>query len=235
MATTTNKQRMLNQVLAQVRKAPEAPAPRGVLEEVIFAICRDGATTEQAETAFQKLKGAFFDWNEVRVSSYREIEDALDLLPGAEEKAHRILLFLQEVFEIHVCFDLDKLLKEGLKQAVKKLLRFKAASDFVCAWVSQRSLAGHAIPLDAPALRCGQRLGLIEDSFADVESVRASLEHHVPKTKGWGFTEALSLLANEHCEENPRCDSCPLTRDCPTSGALATAGTPVATSRRKPK
>ncbi len=230
MATTTNKQRLLNQVLAQARKGSEASEERSVLEQVILGICREGATTPEAESAFQNLKARFFDWNEIRVSSYREVEEALEPLLDAEPKAHRIIFFLQEVFEIHVSFDLDKLQKEGLKQAVKKLSRFKTANDFVCAWVAQQSLGGHAIPIDAPSLRCVQRLGLIDEDRDDLESVRASLEHQIPKAKGVQFTEAISLIAGDFCDEQPRCTECPLTRDCPSAQSL-----PMETPRRKPK
>jgi len=233
MATTTNKQRLLTQVLAQARKGTDASEERPVLEQVVLGLCRDGATTPEAEAALANLKARFFDWNEIRVSSYREVEEALEPLPDAEAKAHRILLFLQEVFEIHVSFDLEKLRKEGLKQAVKKLSRFKAADDFVCAWVSQRSLGGHALPLDAPSLRCGQRLGLIDEGRDDLEAVRTSLEHHVPKAKGLQFIEGLSLVACTFCDEQPRCGECPLSRECPAAGTFAVE-TP-APARRKPK
>jgi endonuclease-3 len=232
MATMTNKQRLLNQVLAQARKAPEAPE-RGVLEQFIFGLCRQGATSEQAEAAFRNLKSRFFDWNEIRVSSYREVEEALEPLPGAEAKAHRIILFLQEVFDSHFSFDLDKLQKEGLKQAIKKLSRFKAADDFVCAWVTQRSLGGHAIPVDSPSLRCAQRLGLVEETRDNLEVVRSSLEHQVAKAKGVQFTEALSLVACEFCHEEPNCSQCPLARECPS--ARTPPEEPQTTSRRKPK
>lgn len=233
MATMTNKQRLLNQVLAQAGKSTDAGPERGVLEQFIFGVCRQGTTTAQAGTAFDNLKARFFDWNEVRVSSYREVEEALEPLPDAEAKAHRIILFLQEVFELHYSFDLDKLQKEGLKQALKKLSRFKAADDFVCAWVSQRTLGGHSIPIDEPALRCAQRLGLVEENRGDLEEVRGSLEHQVIKAKGVPFTEALSLVACSYCHEEPACGRCPLARECPAAVMPPEEAPP--SSRRKPK
>jgi endonuclease III len=223
MATMTNKQRLLNQVLAQAGKSFAAGPERGVLEQFIFGVCRQGATTDQAASAFDNLKARFFDWNEVRVSSYREVEEAMEPLPDAEAKAHRIILFLQEVFELHYSFDLDKLQKEGLK----------AADDFICAWVSQRTLAGHAIPIDEPSLRCAQRLGLVEEDRADLEAIRGSLEHQVPKARGVQFTEALSTVACEFCHEEPSCGQCPLARECPSARMPPEESPP--SNRRKPK
>jgi endonuclease-3 len=233
MATTTNKQKLLHQVMTQARKCSENGPERNVLEQFIFGLCRQSATTEQAEAAFARLKSRFFDWNEIRVSSYREVEEALEPLACAEAKAHRIILFLQEVFEQTFSFDLDKLQKDGLKKAIQRLARFKAADDYVCSWVAQRSLAGHALPVDTPTLRCAQRLGLIEESLTNLEAVRSSLEHQVAKAKGVQFTEALSLVACEFCHEEPRCADCPLARECPSARSHPEETSPSA--RRKPK
>ena len=100
------------------------------------------------------MRQAFFDWNEVRVSTVPEVADALEGLPDAGAKAQRIVNFLQEVFEERYSFDLSDISKKGLKQAAKQLARYKGgATDFVVAWVTQRALGGHAVPLDAPTLR----------------------------------------------------------------------------------
>src|SRR5262249_52992187 len=100
MPTATNKQRLLNQVLGcAAKKANGSPEARPVLEQFVYGICREGATAEQAERAFQSLHERFFDWNEVRVSSTRELEEALAGLPDSEARAQRLVAFLQEVFE----------------------------------------------------------------------------------------------------------------------------------------
>src|SRR5207302_10115572 len=103
-----------------------------------------------------------FDWNEVRVSSLHELGDAFEGLSDAEERAQRLVAFLQEVFETTFSFNLDDLLKKGLKQAAKQLSRYQAHNEYIGSWVMQRSLGGHAIPVDAPTLRCALRLGLVE-------------------------------------------------------------------------
>ena len=77
------------------------------------------------------------------------------------------------MFETEFSFDLDKqLLKKGLKLAAKQLASYQAANDYIGAWVMQRSLGGHAIPLDAPTLRCGRRLGLLDGNHDDAERPR---------------------------------------------------------------
>jgi endonuclease III len=219
MATTINKQRLLTHLFNAARKAAEAgqeSEPRPVLDEFIYALCREGVSREQAERAFRNLAERFFDWNEVRVSSHRELEEALAGLPDAAARAERLSSFLHEVFETEFSFDLDKqLLKKGLKLAAKQLAGYQASDDYVCAWVVQRSLGGHAIPLDAPTLRCARRLGLVEGNQEDLEAARATLEHLVPKAKGAQFTEVVACLADKYCwEEEPHCSACPMAGDC---------------------
>jgi endonuclease-3 len=219
MATTVNKQKLLNQLLGVVKKgAADEPEAKGVLEQLIFGLCRENATLDQAEQVYQNLRTRFFDWNEIRVSSVREVEEAFEDTPEAEAKAQRLISFLQEVFELTYSFDLDKLQKEGLKQAARKLARYQATDDYVCAWVIQRSLGGHAIPLDPAMLRCSRRLGLLDGNRDDLESARSSLEHLVPKAKGPQFTDALSVIAVEYCtEDEPDCAHCPMCTECPNA------------------
>src|SRR5262249_3333645 len=142
--------------------------------QFIYGICREGATAEEADKAFRNLSRRFFDWNEVRVSSIRELEEAFAGMPDSELRAQRLVSFLQEVFETTFSFDLEGLHKKGLKQAAKQLSRYQAANDYVGAWVIQQALGGHAIPLDEPTLRTVKRLGLVDED--DAETVRASLE-----------------------------------------------------------
>ena len=131
---------------------------------------------------------------------------------------------------------MDKLQKEGLKQAAKKLSRYQAANDYIVSWVVQRSLGGHAIPVDAPTLRCTTRLGLIENE-QDEADARATLEHLIPKAKGALFTEGISMIADEYCsEEQPQCSSCPLSADCSHAQEMGVDGVAAARSHRaKPR
>src|SRR6516165_2038859 len=199
MATAINKQRVLNQIFTSVKKRydPEEPEARPVLEQFLYAICREGAPREQADRAFKNLQERFFDWNELRVSSVREVEEALEEMPEAEDRANRLISFLQEVFETTYSFDLESLHKKGLKQAAKQLSRYQAANDYAVAWVIQFSLGGHAIPLDAPMLSVLRRLGLLDDNENNPEALRVSLEHLVPKSRGALFVELVTALAHD--------------------------------------
>ncbi|MBA4188505.1 MAG: endonuclease [Planctomycetaceae bacterium] len=222
MPAITNKQQLLTQSQTALKKRfplPEADEaePRPLLEELIYAICREASTSADADAGYARLRKTFVDWNEVRVSTVQEVGDVLRPLSGSGSRAKRIIGLLQEVFEDKYSFDLSELDKKGLKDTARKLRFYKeGVNDYAVAWVIQRTLGGHAIPLDEPTLRVLRRLGVIEDFDPDnLEAVRGSIEHVIPKTRGSEFTDLMSVLAKELCtEHDPNCPNCPLKSDC---------------------
>ncbi len=219
MSAATNKQRLLTLLFNALKKRyePSEPEARPVLEQLLYSVCREGTTRERADRAFIQLRQRFYDWNEIRVSSPREIEASITDLPSPEVRAQRLLSLLQEVFETTFSFDLESLHKKGLKQAAKQMARYQAANDYSVAWVLQNSLDGHSVPLDEPTLRILRRLGFINADQDDPEVIRVSLEHLIPKARAPLFGELLSALAEELClEDEPNCGDCPLAAECPT-------------------
>src|SRR2546429_6779700 len=117
MAIMTNKQRVLTQLFAALKKSHDIAEPesRPVLEQLLYGISREITSRKLADQAYQNLRAQFYDWNEIRVSSVHEVEEALADLPGAEQRAERVLSLLQEVFEATFSFDLESMHKKGLK------------------------------------------------------------------------------------------------------------------------
>lgn len=233
-ATNTSKQRIVAQIFATLAKGKQpVHEARPVLEDFVYGLCREGTTRELADRAYRNLQEKFFDWNEVRVSSVRELAEVMAGLPHPEGRAQRVIDFLQEVFETTFSFDLEPLQKKGVKLAAKQLSRYQAANDYAVSLVVQNSLGGHAIPLDEPSMRALRRLGLLDGDAADMEALRASIEHQVPKARAALFNDLLSILADDHCHENePRCGACPLAKDCPTGQDYRA---PATASSRKPR
>lgn len=233
-ATTVNKQKVVSVLFSKGKKlAGGEPQSLSVTEQVIYSICREGATPEQADKAYKALTNNFFDWNEVRVSAIRELEECFDGMTRRVDRALRITQFLQELFETTYSFEMEFLHKKGVKQASKHLSRYQAANDYLGAWVTQRSLGGHAIPVDPPTLRVCKRTGLVDEDQKEVLEIRNSLEHLVPKSKGTEFTDVISMIGVEYCHESqPQCKSCPLSSEC-----RFTQSAPKAASKKaaKPK
>lgn len=230
MATTSNKQATLTHIVTALKDRYDpatAPVggPRKIYEELLYAVCRENASRELADPAFETLSARFVDWNELRVSSEREVADALGMLPDAADRAKRLISLVQEIFDTDFTFDLQPLEKKGLKQAERQLLRYKDVNRFRASWVVQQALGGHAVPVDDNTRRVLERVGVLSTEPEEEETGGPGLEHHVPKAKGPAFTECLSLLALELChEESPQCGECPVNGECPHGQAVLAAG-----------
>jgi endonuclease III len=220
---TQSKAQPLNEIHTLLKKRYKPKADRGndrlpVLEAVIYGLCHEGTTREQANQALSRFKDDFFDWNEVRVSTIEEVQGALAGLPEPEGRAQRIRRFLRQLFERTYGFTLETLAKKTLKDAVKSLQEFEALeSDYVLATVIQQSLGGHAIPVDDPARRALGRLGIAE-ADSDNAALRVTLERAIPKNRGMEFLDLIEELAQATCVEGiPDCPHCELRKICPTA------------------
>ena len=218
-----SKAQILNDIHTLLKKRykpkPERSSNRlTVLEAVIYGICHDGSTREQANQALSRFKDGFFDWNEVRVSSVTEIQDALAGFSDAENRAYRIRRFLRQLFEKTYAFNLEPLAKKPLKESLKVLGEYEAfSSDYVEATVVSLSLGGHAIPTDGPAIRALSRLGIIDPEM-ETPAVRSLLERAVPKNRGAEFRDLIEDLAHDTCVDPiPDCPRCELRKICPTA------------------
>ncbi|MFO0953511.1 MAG: endonuclease [Isosphaeraceae bacterium] len=217
-----SKAQFLNEIHTLLKKRykpkPERASRLSVLEAVVYAICHEGSTREQANQALSRFKDGFFDWNEVRVSTIEEVQGALAGLPDPEPRAQRIRRFLRQLFEKTYGFTLEALAKKPLKESLKSLSEYEAfSSDYVEATVVQQSLGGHALPVDEPARRALVRLGVAEPEM-ELPAVRSLLERAVPKNRGVEFADLLEDLAHDTCVEGPPdCPRCELRKVCPTA------------------
>ena len=163
---TQSKSQFLTDVHAQLKRRykpkPDRSAGRlSVLEAVVYGICHEDATREQANQALSRFKDQFFDWNEVRVSPIAEVQETLADIPDPQGRAERIRRFLRQLFSKTYGFSLEPLTKKPLKEALKVLHAYEAfSSDYVTATVIQQALGGHAIPIDSATRRALERLGI---------------------------------------------------------------------------
>lgn len=217
-----SKAQFLNTVHTLLKKRYKPKSEPGaarltVLEAVVYGICHEGTTREQANQTLSRFKDDFFDWNEVRVSSLDEIQGALAGLPDPEPRAAKIRRYLRQLFEKTYAFNLEALTKKPLKESLKTLGEYEAfSSDYVEATVVHQALGGHAIPVDAPARRALQRLGVAEPEV-ETPALRSLLERAVPKNRGAEFLDLIEDLAYDTCVEGvPDCPRCELRKICPT-------------------
>jgi len=178
--------------------APVSPdAKRTVLEHLLFASCLENAHYAVAEEAFAALVHTFYDWNEVRVSSVRELSEVMANLPDPAAAAHRVKRILQSVFEATYSFDVEEVRKQNLGPAVERLEKIEGTTRFSVAYVVQSALGGHSIPLDAGTLGALRTVDLIAEEDASA-GVVPGLERAIPKNSGIEFGSLLHQLGADY-------------------------------------
>ncbi len=185
MAATTRAARITKLVSALKKQfKPVAPVEeRTLLENLLFACLLENSLHDAAETAFQRLNTDYFDWNEVRVSTRRELAGELKELNDPDDAADRIKRTLQSTFEAVYTFDLELLKKQNLGQTIKQFQSFKGVSPFVIAYATQTSLGGHSIPINDGLFTAFIALEIITEAEAK-SGTAPGLERTIPKSKG---------------------------------------------------
>jgi endonuclease III len=190
---TPNRPAIINRTLKVLRKhfkPSSPPKDRSLFEHLLFACLVEDSPPESAEQVFATLKNDYFGWNEVRVSTIRELTDALKPLVNPAESAGRLKQTLHSVFESVYEFDIETMKKQNIGAAAKTLHKYNGTTPFAVAYVTQHALGGHAIPLNRGAMITLHTVGMIsDDEFA--KNIVPGLERAVPKSKG---SEVASLL-----------------------------------------
>ena len=190
---TPNRASLINRTLRIVKKQFK-PVPatkdRTLFEHLMFACLLENSPHDLAEQVFKSLKEDYFDWNEVRVSTIRELTEVTRPLVDPSAAAGRLKQTLHSVFEGVYQFDLETLKKQNIGQAAKQLQKLNGSTPFVVAYVTQHALGGHSIPVNRGLLIAMHVVGVISDSEFKSGAV-PGLERVVGKNKG---VEVGSLL-----------------------------------------
>ncbi len=187
--STPNRTALLNKTQRVLKRTYKVTPPRSdqpLLETLLFACCLENAHFDEATDALAKVQNSFFDWNEIRVSTIKELAETFSGLRDANGAAARLKNVLQAVFETDYSFDLEHLKKQNLGTAIKRLQKLPGATPFGVAYATQVSLGGHAIPLDEGTLGAMVVLGLATEADAE-KGVVPGLERAISKSKGREF------------------------------------------------
>ena len=180
---------------------------------------------------------AFFDYNEMRVSSIRELSEVMAVLPDARTAAFRVKRCLQHVFEAEYTFDLEDCRKGNLGPTVERLKKINGTDPFIVSYVVQTALGGHSLPVDSGTLSALAVVDLVTEKNVKEMAV-PGLERAVSKANGPAYGSLLHQLgadffANPYdkklhkllLEINPECESRLPTRAPAKAAAKAAAKT----------
>ena len=184
-----------HKVLAKHFK-PIQQAERPVLEQLLYACCLENTRYEIADEIFARLQESMFDWNEVRVTTVRELTELMKGSADPSKSATQLKHTLHSVFESVYSFDVDLLKKQNLGAAIKQLESYRGTTTFSISYLVQNGLGGHSIPL----CKSSMNVLYIADVASEDETKKGrvpGLERAIPKTKGEEFSSLLHQLAAE--------------------------------------
>ncbi len=192
----SNRAQIIGKVHTVLKKhyKPVTPTTRSLMENLLFACCLEDAHYEPADEVFSRVQESYFDWNEVRVTTVRELAEVFKGVPNAAANALNLKDTLQSVFESQYAFDLESLKRLNLGKAVTTLQEYKGTTQFTVAYVTQMNLGGHSIPLGTGGVDTFFIVGAIDEKEASAGTV-PGLERAIPKSKGLEFGSLLHQFA----------------------------------------
>lgn len=196
-AKTADRQTVLKKLLPLLKKQYKTNVPkldRAVMETMLYAVCLEDATVEQAEKAYHKLHTLFPDLNEARVSAIAELEPAFEGMSDPDWRAFRCRAILQYVFEKTFNFEFESLRKKTLELATKQLAKIKHLSPFVRTFTLQQAVGAHVLPLDESSHRFLTWMGLVVPG-QNADQAGDSLKSLVRKAEALQFCFAIRCAA----------------------------------------
>jgi endonuclease-3 len=198
-AKSADKHDVCRKVTVLLKKSYAASPPKQelpVLETLLYAVCLENSTPEQAGAVYARLLNAFHDLNEVRVSSISELLPLFADLSDADWRAARVKSALQYVFETNYAFDFESLRRKTAELATKQLSKIPSLSPFVRSYVMQHCLGSHVLPIDDRMHAVLVWLDLAELGEAP-EQAGEHLRSFVRKADAPLFCHLLGCLAND--------------------------------------
>lgn len=167
-----------------------------VLETMLYAVCLENATQEQADASSELLHKSFHDFNEIRVSTFGELTACFEGMSDPDARAARVRAILQYVFEINFDFDFESLRRKTLELAEKQLQKIRFLSSFIQLHTLQKSLGTHTVPVDDRIHDAAIWLGLAAPGSSPAE-VADGLKSAVMKADTATFCDHVRCFATD--------------------------------------
>ena len=187
----------LKETFSKLRRsvAPAVLAEPGCpLRQLGIAILGVGMSDEEAEQAVEKCFETMVDWNEVRVSTPREVQRATGLMNENGLTCCRGLIrALEDVYQRENTLSLDRLQTVPRREARQYLESLAGVDAYAAASVMLWSLGGHAIPVNDRLLAALREADLIHPQ-AKRREVQAFIERNISATDGKAFCLVMRAL-----------------------------------------
>lgn len=182
----------------KMRKSDTADRDRAdneIIEDLLLAILEENAGAGAARSAFKKMMAGMVDYNDLRVTTPRDLARTLDQsIPDAADKSIRIAQVLNHLYDKKNSLNIESLRKGSRRDAREFLNLLDGMTPFVSAMVVHRSLGGHAIPVDEAVRQLLIDQELVSET-ASLEEIQSFLERHVLAAEAPLFLTEVRKLA----------------------------------------
>jgi endonuclease III len=213
----------LKQVLQKLEKAygktVQPKKAQSTADFLVYLLLARKHAPEVAERSFNSLKTDFVDWNEVRVSSVREIGLSMKMKDSAskEAEARAVRECLVQMFRKKNNLSLEFLEELEFEKGVKALASF-GEIDLATSVQVALHVDGRAGIQNIPhVLRVSRRVGLVEKRFGAARA-RTALTTLVSANDLQRFHRLMILVGEDTCQVKvTRCAECCLGEVCVSS------------------
>ncbi len=188
--------------------------PPDPLETLLVSVLAGDGDDLLAAEILEKLRAELVDWNELRVSSAREIEELIAPLGDAADKAVALRNILQKLFVERHTLNLSHFQRFGRERIEKELDAFGGLTPTVKARMMLKAFDVNVLPMTADIERIVKRLGLV-DSYLTTDKVAEELAEVLPPKRVYSFYHLVSEHAERVCSaRNCDCSKCILIAVC---------------------
>lgn len=214
---TTKKTQKIPKIITLLQKKYDCVTVKSKLsitELIIYATLNQGETKKNTDKALSRLKEEFVDWNEVRVTHPREIEEALKdaLKDNTYEKAVTITEVLAEIFYVFNTLRLEFLLEQEFVEVHKQLLQIDSNYQLLATLLLHIATNSKCMDIQQTCVRVGKRIGLWSETTPSslCKNINKSAEKYLTQLNVY-----LSLYGEDVCVSTGYdCNSCILVKEC---------------------
>lgn len=195
--TNAERAAVLKRVVTVLKKNFTVTQPdmtRTPMEQLVYSICLENASFLAADDVYNALTHNYFDWNEVRVSSSRELGETMKNLPEPQQTGLRLKRTLHSIFDQKYSFEIDEIKRMGIKAYNDYMSKMEYVTPFNASYLMMTVLGRHAIPVSSGEFEVLDILGLLDDKDRENNTV-SWLERAIEKKKANEFFSLLHQLA----------------------------------------
>jgi endonuclease-3 len=184
------------------------------LDELVDCILSQSTNDANRDRAFAGLKAAFPDWEAVMNAPTEAVINAIKPAGLANQKAPRIQVVLQTIYQQRGELNIDFLRDMPLEDARNWLTALDGVGPKTAAIVLCFAFGLPAFPVDTHIHRVGQRIGLIPLKL-NADKAHPYMEAMIPENEHYPFHLQLIFHGRQICTaRRAMCERCPLTHWC---------------------